>query len=237
MFTIAVSSTTISWATAMTARASPSDWGGIDSPPPLRGRVGVGGTSVAIINSSLRKFPPPLAGEGRVGVWPQLEDRVALRLVNKVGHRRIGAQGVKAAKERRLQRRLEARPEHLLQNRSSGVRGQLDGGNRLPVSPSTEDPLPCRAQVTGPVGLAERRQQPAVPVVLEQPDRGGPRLTAGSAAHGKQGHRAYRHADSEQTKDQRVEDRDIPRNVRGLGHFSAPPSGRMFGGHNIPQIV
>src|SRR5207244_1481653 len=214
MLTIAVSSTTISWATAITIRASPSDLpprvAGLNSPPPLRGRVGVGGTCVAIVNSSLRNFPPPLAGEGRVGAWPQLEHRVALRLVDEVGSRRIGGQGVKAAKKRRLQWRLEARPEHLLENRSRGFRGQLDGGNRLAVSPAGEDPLPCRPQITCPVGLPECRQQPAASVLLEHSDRCGPRLAAGSAAHRQQGHRPDRYADSKQPQDQRIQGRDVP---------------------------
>src|SRR5205823_1893129 len=210
MVTMAVSSTPISWATAITTRASPSDLPprveGLNSTP-LRGRVGVAGPCVAIVTSSL---------PGRQ--WLQLENWMALRLMDEVGHRRIGGQGVKAAKKRRLQRRLEARPEHLLQNGTGGFRGQLDGGNHLAVLPAAEDPLPCRAQITRPVGLAEGRQQPATPVLLEESDRGGPGPTAGSAAHGKQGHRPYGYADSKQTQDQRIEDRDVARHVRGFRH-------------------
>src|SRR5437588_128734 len=190
MLTMAVSSTTISWARAMTTRARPR----------LRDLVSI-----------------PVA--------PQFEYGMPLGLPDEVGHRRVGGKRVKTTKEGRLQGRLQARPQHLVQDWSGSLRSQFESGNRLVVPPSTEDSLPCRAQVPGPVGLPERRQQPATPVVLEQPDRGGSQLAARPAAHREQSHGSNRNAGSKQTQDQWVEGQDVPGNLRGSGHFNLPPLG------------
>src|SRR5947209_7333908 len=118
MLTMAVSSTTISWASAMTMRARPR----------------------------LRDLVSMLAA-------PYFENGMPLGLPNEVGRRCVGGQRVEATKEGRLQGRLQARPEHLVQDCASRFGSQLDSGNRLVVPPPAEDSLPRRAQVPGPVGL------------------------------------------------------------------------------------
>src|SRR5436305_7991755 len=82
----------------------------------------------------------------------------------------------------------------------------LDGPEGLRAATETQAPLPARAQVARPLGVAPRGQEIALPFVAEQVDRRAPPLAGAASAHLEHARAPHAQPEPRQRGDGAVED-------------------------------